>query len=35
MVAGVQDLINAAKTPGQVLDELAKPYDDNLADIGK
>jgi raffinose/stachyose/melibiose transport system substrate-binding protein len=35
MVAGVQDLINAAKTPNQVLDELAKPYDDNLADIGK
>jgi raffinose/stachyose/melibiose transport system substrate-binding protein len=35
MVAGAQDLINAAKSPGQVLDELAKPYNDNLADIGK
>lgn len=35
MVAGVQELINGSKSPSQVLDELAKPYNDNLADIGK
>jgi raffinose/stachyose/melibiose transport system substrate-binding protein len=35
MVAGVQELINGSKSPTQVLDELAKPYNDNLADIGK
>ncbi|MDR8408596.1 extracellular solute-binding protein [Nonomuraea sp. 3-1Str] len=34
MVAGVQNLVNGSKTPAQVLDELAKPYEDNLADIG-
>ncbi|MFB4282530.1 MULTISPECIES: ABC transporter substrate-binding protein [unclassified Nonomuraea] len=34
MVAGVQELINGSKTSAQVLDELAKPYEDNLADIG-
>jgi raffinose/stachyose/melibiose transport system substrate-binding protein len=35
LVAGVQELINSSKSPGQVLDEIAKPYNDNLADIGK
>ncbi|RCG28567.1 extracellular solute-binding protein [Sphaerisporangium album] len=34
MVAGAQELINGAKTPSQVLDEFARPYDENLADIG-
>ncbi|GAA4940088.1 raffinose/stachyose/melibiose transport system substrate-binding protein [Nonomuraea thailandensis] len=34
MVAGVQELINGSKTSAQVLDELAKPYEDNLADLG-
>ncbi|MET8160805.1 extracellular solute-binding protein [Sphaerisporangium sp. NPDC005289] len=34
LVAGVQELINGGKTPAQVLDELAQPYNDNLADIG-
>lgn len=34
MVAGVQELINGSKTSAEVLDELAKPYEDNLADIG-
>ncbi|MEW9546932.1 extracellular solute-binding protein [Nonomuraea sp. NPDC050783] len=34
LVAGVQNLINGSKTPAQVLDEIAKPYEDNLADIG-
>ncbi|MEW9529941.1 ABC transporter substrate-binding protein [Microbispora sp. NPDC049125] len=34
MVSGVQELINGSKTPDQVLDELAGPYNDNLADIG-
>ncbi|TYB59832.1 extracellular solute-binding protein [Nonomuraea sp. PA05] len=34
MVAGVQELINGSKTSAQVLDDLAKPYEDNLADIG-
>lgn len=35
LVAGVQNLINGSKTPAQVLDEIAKPYNDNLASIGK
>lgn len=35
LVAGVQHLINGSKTPQQVLDELAKPYNDNLTSIGK
>lgn len=35
LVAGGQDLINGTKDPSQVLDDLAKPYQDNLADIGK
>ncbi|GAA3808290.1 extracellular solute-binding protein [Sphaerisporangium flaviroseum] len=34
MVAGVQELINGSKAPDKVLDELAQPYNDNLADIG-
>ncbi|MBB2909610.1 raffinose/stachyose/melibiose transport system substrate-binding protein [Streptosporangium becharense] len=34
LVAGVQHLINGTKTSGQVLDEIAAPYDENLADIG-
>jgi raffinose/stachyose/melibiose transport system substrate-binding protein len=34
LVAGVQELINGSKTPSEVLDEIAKPYEDNLADIG-
>jgi raffinose/stachyose/melibiose transport system substrate-binding protein len=35
MVSGVQALINSSKTPAQVLDQLAKPYNDNLASVGK
>lgn len=34
LVAGVQELINGSKSPSQVLDEIAKPYNDNRADIG-
>jgi len=34
MVAGVQKLINGT-APSAVLDEIAKPYDDNLKTIGK
>ncbi|MEV4756926.1 extracellular solute-binding protein [Micromonospora sp. NPDC049559] len=35
LVAGVQNLINGTKSPEQVLDEIAKPYQENLASIGK
>ncbi|MEV4625828.1 extracellular solute-binding protein [Micromonospora sp. NPDC049523] len=35
LVAGMQNLINGSKKPEQVLDEIAKPYNDNLASIGK
>jgi raffinose/stachyose/melibiose transport system substrate-binding protein len=35
MTASVQDLINGSKSTGAVLDELAKPYNDNLTNIGK
>ncbi|MGA5298541.1 extracellular solute-binding protein [Nucisporomicrobium flavum] len=35
LVGGVQGLINGSKTPQQMLDEIAKPYNDNLADLGK
>jgi raffinose/stachyose/melibiose transport system substrate-binding protein len=35
LVSGVQELINGSKTPAAMLDEIAKPYNDNLADIGK
>jgi raffinose/stachyose/melibiose transport system substrate-binding protein len=34
LVGAVQNLINGSKTPDQVLDEIAGPYDENLADIG-
>ncbi|GII03507.1 ABC transporter substrate-binding protein [Planobispora takensis] len=34
LVAGVQNLINGSKTPSAVLDEIAGPYEENLADIG-
>ncbi|MGW3342963.1 ABC transporter substrate-binding protein [Nonomuraea rubra] len=34
MVAGVQELINGSKTSAEVLDGLAGPYEDNLADLG-
>jgi raffinose/stachyose/melibiose transport system substrate-binding protein len=35
LVSGVQELINGSKPPAAMLDEIAKPYNDNLADIGK
>ncbi|MDR7273750.1 ABC transporter substrate-binding protein [Catenuloplanes atrovinosus] len=35
LVAGMQNLINGSKTPQAVLDEIATPYNDNLASIGK
>nr|WP_296070008.1 extracellular solute-binding protein [uncultured Actinoplanes sp.] len=35
LVGGVQGLINGSKTPSAFLDEIAKPYQDNLADLGK
>ena len=35
LVAGVQELINGTKTPDQFLDEIEKPYDDYLSQIGK
>ncbi|WP_328469609.1 extracellular solute-binding protein [Actinoplanes sp. NBC_00393] len=35
LVAGVQGLINGSKTPDAVLDEIAGPYNENLADLGK
>ncbi|MCC5581502.1 extracellular solute-binding protein [Microtetraspora sp. AC03309] len=35
LVAGVQELINGGKKPSEVLDEIAQPYNDNLADIGE
>jgi raffinose/stachyose/melibiose transport system substrate-binding protein len=31
----IQDLINGSKTPEQVLADIAKPYNDNLASLGK
>jgi raffinose/stachyose/melibiose transport system substrate-binding protein len=34
-VGAGQALINGSKTPDQVLTDLAKPYNDNLADLGK
>jgi raffinose/stachyose/melibiose transport system substrate-binding protein len=34
LVAATQKLINGTSAPGQVLDEIAKPYDENLANIG-
>jgi raffinose/stachyose/melibiose transport system substrate-binding protein len=35
MTAGVQELINGSKSPSAVLDEIAKPYNDNRTDLGK
>jgi raffinose/stachyose/melibiose transport system substrate-binding protein len=35
LVGGVQGLINGSKKPDAFLDEIAKPYNENLADIGK
>lgn len=35
LVGGVQGLINGSKTPAAFLDEIAKPYQENLADLGK
>jgi raffinose/stachyose/melibiose transport system substrate-binding protein len=35
LVAGAQKLINGSASPNQVLDEIAKPYNDNLANAGK
>ena len=35
LVGGVQGLINGSKTPTLMLDEIAKPYYENLADLGK
>ncbi|GAA4706829.1 sugar ABC transporter substrate-binding protein [Phytohabitans rumicis] len=35
LVAGVQHLINGTKSPTAVLDEIAKPYNDNLTSLGK
>ncbi|SDR31990.1 ABC transporter substrate-binding protein [Thermostaphylospora chromogena] len=34
MVAGVQELINGSKQPHEVLDDLAQPYNENLAAVG-
>ncbi|MFG1941901.1 ABC transporter substrate-binding protein [Nonomuraea sp. NPDC048826] len=34
MVAATQNLINGSKQPAAMLDELAQPYEDNLADLG-
>lgn len=35
LVAGMQNLINGSKEPKAVLDEIATPYNDNLASVGK
>ncbi|BCY07566.1 ABC transporter substrate-binding protein [Actinoplanes sp. L3-i22] len=35
MVAATQGLINGSKTPQAFQDEIAKPYNENLADLGK
>jgi len=35
LVAGVQELINGSKKPAQVLDEIARPYQDAAANLGK
>jgi raffinose/stachyose/melibiose transport system substrate-binding protein len=35
LVAGVQELINGSKTPPQVLDQLAGPYQEHAATMGK
>ena len=33
LVSGFQGLINGSKTPDQVLDAIAKPYDDGVKEI--
>jgi raffinose/stachyose/melibiose transport system substrate-binding protein len=35
LVAGVQELINGSKSPPQVLDEIAAPYSEHVASLGK
>jgi len=35
LVAGVQELINGTKSPNAFLDEISKPYQDYVAQIGK
>ncbi|WP_189082365.1 ABC transporter substrate-binding protein [Mangrovihabitans endophyticus] len=35
LVGAVQGLINGSKTPSAMLDEIAGPYQDNLADLGR
>lgn len=35
LVSATQKLINGTASPDQVLDELATPYDENLANVGK
>ncbi|MFI5909789.1 ABC transporter substrate-binding protein [Dactylosporangium sp. NPDC051541] len=35
LVAGAQKLINGSAKPAEVLDQIAKPYNDNLANVGK
>jgi len=35
LVAGVQELINGSKTPSAVLDEIARPYQEQAASVGK
>lgn len=35
LVAGVQELINGSKTPSQMLDHIAKPYQDHVATLAK
>jgi raffinose/stachyose/melibiose transport system substrate-binding protein len=34
LVAAVQELINGTKSPAEMLDDIAGPYEDNLASIG-
>jgi raffinose/stachyose/melibiose transport system substrate-binding protein len=34
LVAGTQKLMNGTSTPAQVLDSFAKPYDENLSNVG-
>jgi raffinose/stachyose/melibiose transport system substrate-binding protein len=35
LVAGMQELINGSKKPPEVLDEIARPYQDAAANLGK
>ncbi|MEU4829713.1 extracellular solute-binding protein [Streptosporangium sp. NPDC023615] len=34
LVSGLQNLVNGSKSSAEVLDELAAPYEENLADLG-